>query len=46
MTAPNEDNPTAAVAAVIEGLSREGCSVVFLSSKTALEEPFRMAEGG
>jgi hypothetical protein len=26
--------------------SRRSCSVVFLFSKSALEEPFRMAEGG
>jgi hypothetical protein len=31
---------------VIEGVSRGLCSVVFLFSETALEEPFRMAEGG
>jgi hypothetical protein len=30
----------------IEGGSQGSCSVVFLSSETALEEPFRMAEGG
>jgi hypothetical protein len=32
--------------AVIEGVSQGLCSVVFLFSETALEEPFRMAEGG
>jgi hypothetical protein len=32
--------------AVIEGGNRRSCSVVYLSSKTVLEEPFRMAEGG
>jgi hypothetical protein len=31
---------------VIEGESRRSCSVVFLSSETVLEEPFRMAKGG
>jgi hypothetical protein len=32
--------------AIIEGGSRRSCSVVFLSSKTVLEEPLGMAEGG
>ena len=38
--------PLGAGKAVIEGGSRRSCSVVFLSSETVLEEPFRMAEGG